>query len=179
MPTKNSRRSTNTRNSFSGTTNNYGNWNTNRYTGNTGSFSSSYYNTNSNTNTNNRTNNPTGYSQSLFSNQRKNVSAKLGSFRTIKQQFTGAGKVTAFSPSALNKWIGWINDGANVYSFTNAQFGKAFGPRLANFPPAATFRFLKQKFGSGIKAVTRGKSNTWLVCASPKVTARPFANYNW
>lgn len=123
--------------------------------------------------------NPTSYSPNKFTNHRDEIQSKIGSYRTIGQQFTGSGKVTAFSPSTVNKWINWVNDGANVYAFSTAQFGRFFGPRLTNTTPTTACRFLQNKFGAGIKAVTRGKNNTWLICATPRVTARPFTNYNW
>lgn len=128
---------------------------------------------------NNNSWNPTTYSPNKFNNQRDTIQAKIGSYRTISQQFTGSGKVTAFSPSTVNKWINWVNDGACVYSFSNVQFGRFFGARISSTTPTSACRFLQQKFGTGIKGVTRGKNNTWLVCATPRVTARPFTSYNW
>ena len=119
------------------------------------------------------------YSPSMFYNHKKHLQAKIGSYRTLNQQFTGAGKVTAFSPTAANKWIKYVDQGAWVYKFNNTQFCKFFGPQFAHASPTAAYRFLRQKYGAGIKAVTRGKGNTWLVAAMPSVTARPFYNYTW
>jgi hypothetical protein len=121
----------------------------------------------------------TSYSPTKYTNYKKELQAKIGSYRTINQQFTGAGKVTAFSPTGANKWINYVNQGAWVYKWNNAQFCRYFGTHWNNATPNAAYRYLKQKYGAGIKAVTRGKGNYWLVAAMPKVNARPFYTYNW
>ena len=123
--------------------------------------------------------NPTSYNSSKFSNCREEITAKIGSFRAINQQFSGASKVTAFSPSTATKWINYVNDGCNVYSFSSSQFGRLFGSQWTNSSPTNAFRYLRNKYGTGIKAVTRGKNNTWLIAATDRVTARPFSNYTW
>lgn len=123
--------------------------------------------------------NPTTYSPSKFSNCREEITAKIGSFRAINQQFAGASKVTAFSPSTANKWINYVNDGCNVYTFSSSQFGRLFGNQWTHTTPTNAFRYLRNRYGTGIKAVTRGKNNTWLIAATDRVTARPFSNYTW
>jgi hypothetical protein len=121
-----------------------------------------------------------GYSPVKFSNTRSEISAKISSFRTINQQFSGAGKVTAFSPSGATKWVNLINGGCRVYKFNSAQFSRICGPSWQTSPTTtAAFRTLKRKFGTGIKAVTRGKGATWLVAASANVSARPFSSYSF
>jgi hypothetical protein len=128
----------------------------------------------------NRTSWPTtSYSPMRYNTQKKQVQAKIWSYRTINQQFSGPGKVTAFSPSGANKWINYVRNGAWVYKFNNAQFCRYFGTKWSGYTPTTAYRYLRKKFGSGIKAVTRGKGNSWLVAATPNVTARPFCNYTW
>jgi len=139
-------------------------WNSNTNSSNTGSWG---------------TTNINSYSSTKFSSCRETITAKIGSLRAINQQFTGAGKVTAFSPTNAGKWINMVNDGANVYTFSNSDFCRNFGRQLNTATPTFAFRWLKNKFGTGIKAVTRGKSGNWLVCATPRVSGRAFTSYNW
>jgi len=119
------------------------------------------------------------YSPTQYNNYRKECQARIGSYRMLNQQFSGAGKVTAFSPTVANRWVKWANDGCRIYKFSQTQFSGFFGAKWNNPTPTAACRFLKNKFGNGIKAVTRGKGNYWLVAATPRVTARPFSTYNW
>ena len=119
------------------------------------------------------------YSPNKYNTYKKTLQAKIGSYRTINQQFTGTGKVTAFSPSGANKWIKYVDQGAWVYKFNGPQFHKFWGSNWNNPTPTAAFRYLQKKYGTSIKAVTRGKGNCWLVAATPKITARPFSTYNW
>lgn len=125
----------------------------------------------------------TTYSPAKFSTHRKQVQAKICSLRTINQQIAGAGQVTAFSPTNINRWINFVNSGANVYKFTGAQwsrsFGRYFNVSSAAISPSIALRALQRQFGSGIKAVTKGKGNAWLVVANQNVNASPFKNYNW
>lgn len=159
------RRSSTTWNSGRRTT---GSWN-NRSTGShTGSTTGSTTWTPSNT-----------YNPARFSTCRQEITAKIGSFRAINQQVSGAGRVTAFSPTTASKWINYVNDGCNVYTFNNNDFCRLFGRQLSNCSPTQAFRSLKNRFGTGIKAVTRGKGNNWLIAATDRVTARPFSNYAW
>lgn len=124
----------------------------------------------------------TAYSPSKFGQTRKQLTAKIASFRTINQQIGGTGKVTAFSPTNANKWIKFVNNGANVYKFSGAQWNRHFG-KLFNstsaVSPTTAMKALKKQFGSGIKAVTKGKGNSWLVAATPSVHASPFKNYSF
>ena len=121
----------------------------------------------------------TSYSPNKYSTYKKTLQAKIGSYRTINQQFAGTGKVTAFSPAGANKWIKYVDQGAWVYKFSTPQFSKFWGNNWNNPTPNNAFRFLQKKFGMYIKGVTRGKGNYWLVAAMPKITARPFNTYNW
>lgn len=123
--------------------------------------------------------NTTSYSPSKFNSQRNEITAKIASFRTINQQVSGASKVKAFSPATCDKWINLVNDGCNVYKFTHNEFCRYFGSQFNYCTPTAAQRILSNRFGQGIKAVTRGRSNTWLVAATDRVTARPFSTYNW
>lgn len=104
---------------------------------------------------------------------------RIGSYRNVYSQFTPAGTKTIFSPSAANKWMKYINNGALVYRFNNAQFSKYFGTRWTYSSPTATRQWMRRKYGPGIKDVTRGKGNCWLVATTKNVTARPFGTYNW
>ncbi|MBW7904289.1 MAG: hypothetical protein LC135_12860 [Phycisphaerae bacterium] len=119
------------------------------------------------------------YSPTKFTTCRRTIEAKIGSYRALNQQFGGKGYVAGFSPAAANKWIRFVNSGACVYSFSNNEFTRTFGRTCAMSTPNNAFRILRNRFGAGIKAVTRGKASTWLIAASPSVTARPFSNYNW
>jgi sugar/nucleoside kinase (ribokinase family) len=122
--------------------------------------------------------NPTAYSPNRFSTCRETITCKIESFRTINEQFRGNGKVTAFSPTTAGRWINYVNDGCNIYKFSNNDFCRSF--RFASYAsPTRAFRQLRNKFGNGIKAVTRGKGGCWLIAATPRVTARPFSTYNW
>lgn len=127
-----------------------------------------------------RTGTTASFSPTKFNSFRKEITAKIGSFRNVNQQISGAGKVTAFSPTTANKWIKFINSGTYVYKFNSAQMGRIVGqPASSTVTPTAAFRTLKSKFGAGIKGVTRGKGNNWLVAATNRITSRPFSNYTW
>ncbi len=122
------------------------------------------------------------YSPSKYKNINKTLQQWIGSFRNIRTQFTGAGPVSAFSPTGVNKWIKFVNTGAFVYKFTNADFCKKFSSALnSNSNPTATAaqRSLKKKFGAGIKGITRGKGGCWLIAATPNVSGSPFSSYKW
>jgi len=125
--------------------------------------------------------NPTTYSKNTpaFKQPRTECDWRIASYQAVYNQFSGAGNRTVFSPATANKWIRFINHGYRVYQFTSPQFSRYFGAKWNNENPTACFRWLRRKFGVGIKAVTRGKNNTWLVAATPNVTRRPFQNYNW
>ncbi len=114
-----------------------------------------------------------------FSPVRSECETRIASYRNIYSQCSGVGRQTAFSPTTANRWVKFINSGARVYKFSSAQFSRYFGSQWTGGTPTTCFRYLRQRFGTGIKAVTRGKGNCWLVCASSSVTARPFATYNW
>lgn len=147
---------------FGGTRTN--NWSTNR--GSTSTGNSAWSTTKS-------------YAATQFSTQRRELNCKIESYRTINTQFSGNTRVTAFSPTTAKQWINFVDNGCFVYTFNNAEFCRFFGSQFNNCSPTQAFRTLRTKLGTGIKAVTRGKSNTWLVAATPRVTARPFSTYNW
>jgi len=156
----------NTYGTFGGTRTN--NWSTNRGSSNT-----------SNSSSNNAWSTTKSYAATQFSTQRRELNCKIESYRTINTQFSGNTRVTAFSPTTAKQWIGYVDNGCFVYSFNNAEFCRFFGSQFNNCSPTQAFRTLRSKLGTGIKAVTRGKSNTWLVAATPRVSARPFSTYNW
>lgn len=119
------------------------------------------------------------YSPTQFTNVCNTMQQRMGSYRTLYTQCKGPGKVTSFSPTTANKWIKFINSGALVYKFTNIECARWFGSQFNHTTPSSAYRIMRQRFGSGIKAVTRGKGNCWLVAATQSVTARQFSNYSW
>jgi hypothetical protein len=114
-----------------------------------------------------------------FATVRDECAWRIGSYRSIYSQVTGSGTTPAFSPTVAQRWVRFVNTGTPVYKFTAVQFARNFGAQFNTAAPTAAFRFLRGKFGTGIKAVTRGKGGVWLVAATPRVTARPFRNYSW
>lgn len=153
-----------TGNSWSGSSS----WNSGNYGS---SFGNSSYSSRSTTST--------SYSPTQFSNVREQCQQRVTSYRTIASQCSGPGRVNWFSPSTANKFVRFVNSGCLVYKFSNPQFCRSFGEQFSKTNNTTAFRMLKNKFGTGIKAVTRGKNNCWLVCASSNVSARPFSQYNW
>lgn len=119
------------------------------------------------------------YPPTKFSNQKCEVQARIGSYKNVASQFSGNAKVTAFSPTGANKWIKFVNNGTRVYKFNNAQFCKLFGTQWKDSNPTSACTWMRKKFGTGIKAVTRGRNNNWLIAATPSVNKGPFKNYNW
>ncbi|MCH7870955.1 MAG: hypothetical protein IID33_04575 [Planctomycetes bacterium] len=122
------------------------------------------------------------YSPNKYKSVNKNLQQWIGSFRNIRTQFSGAGPVSAFSPTGVNKWIKYVNTGSFVYKFTNADFCKKFSSALnSNSNPTTTAaqRHLTKKFGAGIKGITRGKGGCWLIAATPNVSGGPFSSYKW
>ncbi|MFH1745458.1 MAG: hypothetical protein ABIG44_00275 [Planctomycetota bacterium] len=118
-------------------------------------------------------------SSPAFKPARNECEWRIGSYRTVYTQFTGPAKQTIFSPTTANKWLKYVNSGYRVYKFTNQQFNKYFGEQWTTKSPTACYRWMKQQYGAGIKAVTRGKANAWLIAATPKVNQGPFGNYTW
>jgi len=104
---------------------------------------------------------------------------RIGSYRNVYQQFTGATTKTVFSPTNAGKWMKYITNGVRVYKFNNKDFCKYFGSKWAKTTTGAARNYLRTKYGSAIKDVTRGKSNCWLIAASKTPTARPFTQYHW
>src|SRR5262245_54958418 len=109
------------------------------------------------------------FSASSFNKITSNIQQKIGSYRNIWSQFK-SGSTTCFTPGTANKWINLIDNGANVYKFTGNDFARWFGTNYSStWSPSTATRYCKQRFGTGIKAVSRGKGNCWLVCASSTV----------
>jgi hypothetical protein len=114
-----------------------------------------------------------------FSGPKNECQWRIGSYRNVYSQFTGAGNKTVFSPTIANKWVRYVNNGVQVYKFTNKDFCRYFGMRWATATPTAARKYLYGKYGSKIKDVVRGKGNCWLVATTKTPTVRPFTNYNW
>lgn len=104
---------------------------------------------------------------------------RMGSYRNVYTQFTGAGMKTSFSPTTANRWMRYVNNGVQVYKFNNIDFCRYFGNRWAQGTPKSAYRYLRNHYGNTIKDVTRGKGNCWLIATTRTPTARPFLNYNW
>ncbi len=104
---------------------------------------------------------------------------RMGSYRNVYSQFAGAGRWAYMSPTTANRWIRYVNNGAQVYKFSNRDFCNYWGNKWANANPRTAYQYLKNHYGSIIKDVTRGKGNCWLIATSRTPTARPFNNYNW
>ncbi len=124
---------------------------------------------------------PTTYTKSsaAFRNVRGEYEWRMQSYRTVYTQFTGAGQKTPFSPTNANRWLRYINQGYRVYNWTNREFCRFFGAQWQTGSPTACFRYMRQRFGSTVKAVARGKGNCWLVATSQHVNGQPFRNYRW
>ena len=103
---------------------------------------------------------------------------RMGSYRNIYAQFAG-GTRTCFSPAAANKWIRYVNNGVRVYKFNTNEFTRHFGTRMTYTTPTTARQYLRRKYGTWIKDVTRGNNNCWLVATTKNVPGRPFAQYNW
>ncbi len=114
-----------------------------------------------------------------FSPVKSECQWRIGSYKNVYSQISGAGSKTIFSPSTANKWIRFVNNGTKVYKFTNQQFARAFGAQTSRLSPTTCVRALQRKFGAGIKSVTRGKGSCWLVAATSNVNSGPFRNYAW
>ncbi len=122
-----------------------------------------------------------GYSPSKFNDIRQNIQQRVGSYRNIYAQVSGASKVTAFSPKTAQQWTKFINNGCNVYKFNTQQCSRFFGQQ--QFDSSTTNRTATQlfraKFGAGVKAVAQARGNAWLVAATNNVNQGPFKNYKW
>jgi hypothetical protein len=104
---------------------------------------------------------------------------RMGSYYNVYSQFTGAGRYTYMSPTTANRWIRYVNNGAQVYCFSNRDFCNTWGNKLAHANPRAAYMYLRNHYGSIIKDVTRGKNNCWLIATTRTPTARLFTTYNW
>lgn len=122
---------------------------------------------------------PGNFRPTQFTTCKKEIQQRVGSYRNISGQFSGTGKVQAFSPSIANRWIKFVDDGCRVFKWTNSEFCRHFGKQWTSGTPTAAFRFLRGKFGASVKAVTRGKGGCWLIAATNRVNGRPFNTYSW
>ena len=104
---------------------------------------------------------------------------RMGSYRNVGTQFNGTGAKTVFSPTTANKWLRYVNNGVRVYKFNHNDFARYFGSQWTRTTPTTARQYLKKKYGQGIKDVTRGKGNCWLIATTKNVTGRPFNNYPW
>ncbi len=114
-----------------------------------------------------------------FATVRDECAWRIGSYRNIYSQVSGSGATPAFSPTIARRWLKFVNAGTPVYQFSPTQFARFFGTQFNTQEPTTAFRWLRNKYGAGIKAVTRGKGGVWLVAATPRVAARPFRTYSW
>jgi hypothetical protein len=110
-----------------------------------------------------------------FRTVRQECQWRITSYRNVYTQITGPGTKTIFSPTTANKWVRYVNTGVRVFKFTNTEFTRHFGTTWTTRTPKAAWRYLRTKYGPGIKDVTRGKGNCWLVATTKTVTTRPFS----
>ena len=144
--------------------------------------STTYRKTNTSIRTNRRTHsNVTCYTcnSPKFRNVQQECQMRMGSYRNVYTQITGAGMRTNVSPTTANRWMKYVNNGVQVFKFTNKDFCTHFGNRWTYTTPTAAYRYLKTRYGNTIKDVTRGRGNCWLVATTRTPAARPFTNYNW
>ncbi len=104
---------------------------------------------------------------------------RMGSYRNVYSQFNAASQYAYMSPTTANRWIRYVNNGAQVYKFTNRDFCNHWGNKFASANTRMAFQYLRNHYGSIIKDVTRGKGNCWLIACTRTPTGRPFMNYNW
>jgi hypothetical protein len=102
---------------------------------------------------------------------------RMGSYRNVYSQFTNTSRFAYMSPTTANRWIRYVNNGAQVYKFTNRDFCNYWGSNFTN--PHMAYQYLRNHYGNIIKDVTRGKGNCWLIATTRTPTGRPFMNYNW
>jgi len=114
-----------------------------------------------------------------FKNVRDECQWRMGSYRTVWSQFTGAGQRTPFSPTNANRWLRYVNSGYRVYKWTPKDFYRYFGQQWQQQTPTSCYRWMRRKYGACIKDITRGAGNCWLVATSPSVTGYPFQSYRW
>lgn len=129
-----------------------------------------------------RTYTPSSYyscSSPKFSPARNECQWRIGSYRNVYSQFTGAGTRTCLSPATASRWMRYINNGVRIYKFNTNQFSRYFGSHWARVSPQTARQYLKRKFGASIKDVTRGKGNCWLIATTKGISGRPFNNYSW
>ncbi len=113
-----------------------------------------------------------------FNNIRSEFQWRIGSYRNVYNQFTN-GRKTIWSPTIVNRWMRYVNNGIMVYHFTNREFTRFFGANWSYQNPTTVRKFLTGRYGHTIKDVMRGNNNTWLIATSRTPAARPFTSYNW
>jgi hypothetical protein len=114
-----------------------------------------------------------------FRGVRNECQWRMGSYRNVYSQIATAGRWAYLSPTTANRWIRYVNNGAQVYKFSNRDFCNYWGNKWAFANPRTAYQYLRNHYGSMIKDVTRGKGNCWLIATTRFPTARPFNNYNW
>lgn len=122
----------------------------------------------------------TAWNPSKFGSVRQDLQCRIGSYQNIYSQVSGQKNVTTFSPTTATRWTNMVNKGARVYKFNTQQIKTGFGNQWTpDLSPNTAARFLRQKYGNGIKAVAKGRGNTWLVATTTTINKGPFKNYNW
>jgi hypothetical protein len=104
---------------------------------------------------------------------------RMGSYWNVYSQFATQGRWAYMSPTTANRWIRYVNNGRQVYMFSNRDFCSYWGNKFANANPRTAYQYLRNHYGNIIKDVTRGKGSCWLIATTRTPTARPFTNYNW
>ena len=106
---------------------------------------------------------------------------KISSYKMLYNQTRGPARYTRPSPTTLNSFANWINNGAVIQTVSAAQVSrwaktttKNFNTRTAG--PTVCKDVLWAKFGKNtIKAVARTKTGSFMVATSPTVNGRPFS----
>ncbi len=114
-----------------------------------------------------------------FKSVRTECQWRMGSYRSVYTQFAGGGQRTTFSPTNANKWLRYVNSGYRVYKWTPKDFYRYFGHQWQQETPTACYRWMRRKYGTCIKAITRGTGNCWLVATGQNVSGYPFQQYHW
>jgi len=105
---------------------------------------------------------------------------KINSFKTLFRQTFGPAKFGRPTPSLLNSFGHWVDNGAIVQTCSAAQVARWARLKHKNFDThrptiAACKNVLSAKFGkSTIKAVARAKNGSFLVATAATAQGRPF-----
>jgi len=106
---------------------------------------------------------------------------KINSFKTLINQTFGPAKFGRPTPTLLNTFANWVNNGAIVQTVSATQVArwarlknKSFNSRNPTISSAKTV--LSARFGkSTIKAVARAKNGSFLVATASTWQGRPFS----